>query len=592
MTDNQKAWRLAKPLMWAQWRKASAGFALSLLSVAASLYQPWPIQVLVDSILTDKSPLPRWLSVWTTDKTAALPVVCGLLLVVYFARHGLNAWGTLYLVRAGLEMTHDLRCRLYDHMQKLSLLFHERRPVGDTSYRVTWDTYSIQTIFNSGVVPLVNAVAMLAGMLVVMWQFDRTLTLLASAVAPALWWTIKFYGNRIGASSVLYHEREGKLNALIQETLTAIRTVQAFVREDDERRRFEEGTNKSVEANQQMTRQQVMVGFAASMITAAGTVAIVWVGGQRVLAGRLSVGELLVFITYVGMFYGPMTQISGLATAVQGAMAPFRRVVEILGTNPVIRDSVHARPLTQCRGEVRYEQVWFGYDPEKPVLKGVDLEAHPGELVALIGPTGSGKSTLLSLLLRFYDPQKGRVLVDGTDIREYQYRSLRRQISILPQEPVLFSSSVAENIAYGRPDASREQIIEAAKQAEAHEFILAMPQGYDTPLQERGGNLSGGQRQRLALARAFLKNSPILILDEPTTALDAETEAAVLQALRRLRVGRTVLVVAHRLSTIRDATRVLLLDEGVIAEQGTHAELAARGGRYARLVELQFGTTS
>jgi ABC-type multidrug transport system fused ATPase/permease subunit len=292
------------------------------------------------------------------------------------------------------------------------------------------------------------------------------------------------------------------------------------------------------------------------------------------------------------MFYGPMTTISGLTSAVQGAMAPFRRVVEVLGTNPVIRDSFKAKPLTQCRGVVRFEKVRFGYDPEKPVLKEIDFEAQPGQMIALVGGTGTGKSTLLSLLLRFYDPQEGRVLVDGTDIREYKYRSLRRQISILPQEPVLFSSSVAENIAYGRPEATREQIIAAAKQAEAHEFIMAMPKGYDTPLQERGGNLSGGQRQRLALARAFLKNSPILILDEPTAALDAETEAAVLQALRRLREGRTVFVVAHRLSTIRDATTVLLLQDGVIAERGTHDELIARGGHYARLVKLQFGTAS
>ncbi|HUK82180.1 MAG TPA: ABC transporter ATP-binding protein, partial [Verrucomicrobiae bacterium] len=543
----------------------------------------------VDNILGSK-PTPPWLAALPESKAAALLVVCVALLVIHLVRGGLGAWSTIYLVRAGLRMTHELRLRVYEHLQKLSLVFHDQRAVGDSIYRVTWDTFSIQTLFNGGVMPLIASVVTLVSMIAIMLSFDVVLTLLAIIVAPALALVIKFYNRRMMAVSTEYHDRESKVSALIQESLASIRTVQAFAREEEEIRRFNIGASQSVDANLRMTRVQVISSFVVGMITAAGTVAMLWIGGQRVLAGRLTIGQLLWFLSYVGMLYGPMSTMSGLATAIQGALARFRRVVEILETKPAIRDAPNARPLERCDGVVRFDKVWFGYDSDRPVLKGIDFEARPGQMVALVGPSGVGKSTLLSLLLRFYDPQKGRVLVDGQDVREFQYRTLRQQISIVPQEPVLFSTTVADNIAYGRTSATREEIIDAAKQAEAHEFITAMTQGYDTPIGERGVLLSGGQRQRLALARAFLKNSPVLILDEPTAALDAEAEAAVLRALERLRKNRTVLVVAHRLSTVREATTLLVMHDGQIVERGTHAELIGKGGHYARVVQLQFGS--
>lgn len=594
--SNRELYAWALRFILPHWPLAFGGLLLMLAAVGAGLLLPWPGQIIVDNVCGDQ-PLGPWLESMVSpiigDSSAKLLLLmCLAMLVVYAAQGGLNALGTNVLVRSGLRMLHDLRCRVYEHLQRLSLVFHDRQKVGDSIYRVTGDTFSIQTLFNGGLVPFLHSVVLLVGISVILLRMDWALTLLALCIVPPLIVSLRLFNKRIERVSQLYHEKESSIYSVAQESLSAIRTVQAFAREQDEQRRFSEGAQESLLANLKLTRLQLLSSFVIGLIIAGGTVAMWGVSASRVLEGKLTVGRIWVVIAYVGMLYGPISSISYLTTTVRGAMVRFRRVVEILKTMPQVADRANAVPLTHCRGEVAFESVTFAYEPGKPVLNDVSFEVGPNRLVALVGASGVGKSTLLSLLLRFYDPQHGRVLVDGRDIREYRYRTLRRAIAVVPQEPVLFSVSMRENIAYGRPDATLDEIMEAARLAEAHDFIRQMSEGYDSLVGERGARLSGGQRQRLALARAFLKNSPILILDEPTTALDAETEASVLRSLERLRKDRTVIVVAHRLSTIRSATEILVMHEGRIVQRGTHEKLLAEAGHYRRLHEIQFGRPS
>jgi ATP-binding cassette subfamily B protein len=593
--QNAQIWSLLRQFVRAERRDAVGGVLLLLLAIGAGLLQPWPLKILVDNVLGPQG-YPRWFArlvePFGGGKLAGVAAVALGYLLIHIAQSLTHAAGTTILVRAGLKMVYALRCRLYEHLQRLGLYFHDNRAVGESLYRVTADTFSIQTIFNNGIVPLMTATVTLVGILVILLRFDVILTLLALAIAPLLVVAIRFFNARIARFSVRYYEDESRVTSITQESLAAIRTVQAFAREEDEQRRFDIGAQRSLQTNVQLTKWQVLSSVGIGLITTTGIAAMIVIGGQRVLEDRLSIGEVLVFIAYVGMLYGPMATMSGIAATFTAALERFRRVQEILATMPTIHDAPDARPLTTCRGVVKFESVTFGYEPNRPVLKNVSFEANPNQIVALVGASGAGKTTLLSLLLRFYDPQEGQILVDGEDIRRFQYRSLRRHIAIVPQEPVLFATTVRENIAYGRPDATLDEIVEAAKLAEAHEFIIQMPQGYDTPIGERGVLLSVGQRQRLALARAFLKNAPILILDEPTSALDAETEMHIVQCLKKLRQNRAVFVVAHRLSTVRVADVLLVLSDGRIVERGTHDELLAKNGAYAKLHELQFAGAS
>src|SRR5262245_38208897 len=387
------------------------------------------------------------------------------------------------------------------------------------------------------------------------------------------------------------HEIEGKSYAVVEETLSAIPVVQAFGREDHAEQRLRDVNAESIRAALATTAVQLRFKVLIGLTTTLGTALIFWVGATHVLDGTLTVGGILVFLSYLSSMYAPLETLMHTSSTIQGAGGSAKRVLEVLATQHDVSDSPDAVPVTRSRGHLVLDNVTFGYEPGRPVLQGVSLEALPGQALAIVGATGAGKTTLVSLIPRFFDPWQGRVLLDGHDLRELQLKSLRRQVALVLQEPFLFPLTVAENIAYGRPDASSHEIEAAARAANAHGFIAALPDGYETPIAGRGATLSGGERQRLSIARAFLMDTPVLILDEPTRALDAATESVLLEALHRLVEGRTTLIIAHRLSTVRNADRIIVVHDGMIVEQGTHEELLSLDGRYADLHRLQVGAT-
>jgi ATP-binding cassette subfamily B protein/subfamily B ATP-binding cassette protein MsbA len=385
------------------------------------------------------------------------------------------------------------------------------------------------------------------------------------------------------------HEVEGEIYNVVEQTLSSIPVVQAFGREEQGDRRLREVTNKTLKATIDATKVQFRFKVFMGLTTAVGTAAILWIGGIHVLEGQLTVGSILVFISYVGSLYGPLESLMYTSMTINEAAGSGRRVMEILDTEQEVESYPGAPDLSSVQGHIRFENVSFGYETDRLILEDISFETLPGQTVAIVGATGAGKSTLVSLVPRFFDPSKGRITIDGRDIRDVELKSLRSQVGIVLQEPFLFPLTIAENIAYGRPEATRKQIEEAAQAANAHQFIERLSKGYDTIIGERGATLSGGERQRLSIARALLKDAPILILDEPTSALDAQTENLLLEALERLMKGRTTFIIAHRLSTIRKADQIIVLENGRIVEQGTHTELLNNKGLYSSLYQIQFG---
>ena len=566
----------------------AAALLLSLLVTGFNLLKPWPFKYIVDGVLTagsaeSKAQLAAWFG--SVSPQAMILLLC-LAMVGITLLAGLANLGSSYLlINVGLKSLLRIRTELYAHLQRLSLKFHDTRRSSDSSFRVAYDTQSIQTIFNRGFTNIFTSGIMLVSTFVIMVRLDAKLTLLSLAVVPLIVFAIYWFAKRIRSQSTTIQERESALLATLQEGLASVRMVHAFGQEDREVGQFRDRASESLRANLRLTFTNVSSALIVGTLMAAGTAVLYYVGSLHVLQGKLTLGDLLVFASYLLMLYAPLEQLTYTAWAMEGAAAGAKRCFDVLDREDDVRDAPHAKALGEVRGDIKFAHVDFGYDDARQILHGVSLEIKPGETIAIVGGTGAGKSTLLSLVPRFYDPTNGDVTVDGHDLRGLKKKSLRGNISMVLQDTLLFSTTVRENIAYGRPNATEEEIMEAAKRAQAYDFIMRMSEGFSSQVGERGGHLSVGQRQRIGIARAFLKNAPILLLDEPTSALDATTEKAVMETIAELMKGRTTLMVTHRLNTAHRFDRIVVLEQGRVVEQGSGPDLLARGGAYAKMFE-------
>jgi len=570
--------------------RLGVGALCTLASSALALAQPWPLKVIVDNVLRGKPLHLPVVSVAGWSRTDLLNGAIGAFIGIVLLSALFDYFGTYLMDSSGIRMVADVREALFARLQRHSLRFHATQRTGDLISRVMSDISRVQDMLIQSFSVLVPNVALLVGMMIVMFWIDWSFTLIALAVGPPLFFLMFVYKRRIKGASRRARRLEGRLAAHTGEVLGAVRVVQAFTREDFEDERFSQQSSSTLGANLEATRLQARFSPLVDVLAGIGTAVVLFVGTHRVLSGQLSLGLLLVFLSYLGSLYKPMRQLSKLTYVNAKGVASAERVSEILDAEPDVQDLPGAVRAPRLNGGVRLENVEFAYVDGRPVLHDLDLDVESGQVVAVVGPSGAGKSTFVSLLPRFFDPQRGRVLVDDRDVRTLRLASLRAQIAIVPQEPLLFDGTILENIAYGRSNAREEEVLRAAREALVDDFARDLPDGYDTMLGERGANLSGGERQRISIARAIVRDAPILILDEPTSALDPVAERLLVDALANLLEGRTAFVIAHRMSTVARADQVLVFDHGRIVERGLHAELAQLpGGVYRSFLELQVG---
>lgn len=569
--------------------------AAMLVQTLMSIASPWPLKIVLDHVVGSHK-APDWL-----DRLRFLHIDGGTMEYAAIAAVGVVIIAVLNAVAGYIEnyytesvaqwVAYDLRKRTYDHLQRLSLGYYDTHRTGAILSTITTDVATVQGFASSGTLGILVDLLTILGMIGVMFWMNWDFALIAVISAPFLLLFVARVNRAVKRATKEVRDQQSGILAVVQQGLESIRVVKAYGRQDAEEARLGEVSRATVEAALAARRVKSVISPTVAVVVALCTGYVLWRGSALVLANLMTVGSLTVFLSYLGKFFKPVQDLAKMSNSIAQTAVAIERIQSILNTDEVLSEKPDARAPGRLRGEITFEHVAFAYDPQAPVLRDVNAKIAPGQFVGVVGPTGGGKSTIVSLIPRFYDPAGGCVRIDGVDVRDYGLQALRAQIGFVLQDTVLFHGTIRENIAYGRPSASEEEIAEAARLANAEEFIARMPAGYDTLVGERGLTLSGGQRQRIGIARALIRNAPILLLDEPTAALDTESEKLVMEALERLMKGRTVITIAHRLSTIRDADKILVLKEGVVAEEGSHDELVAQGGIYAELYRVQVGAT-
>lgn len=574
------------------WKPLSLALLAVIFETVADVLEPWPIKIVVDNILQGKKLPPRLDSIvalFPQNTFATLNFALASVLVIA-AVGALASYSEKVLTTSVAQwVAHDLRRMVYQRIQRLSLAEHGESRTGDLLTRVTSDIDAVQDFITSALLGIVINVLTLAGMLGVMFYMNWRFTLVGLSVVPPMFLLVYFYTKRIKKASRLVKKREGELLSGVAEKLTSIQVVQAFAREDYEDQRFDWESRQNVAAGLRARSVKARLAPMVDLLVAIGTCLVLGYGARLVMTGALSTGQLIIFLLYLGKTYKPMRDLSKMTNTVSKATISFERIQELLDMESRIRDMPGARPAPRFSGALEFDRVTFSYDGANPILTNVSFRIEPGQVAAIVGPSGTGKTTIAGLIPRFFDPESGRITIDGHDIREFTLKSLREQVSFVLQDTLLFRGTVWENIAYGKPEAEIEETVRAAEEANAHEFIVRMPDSYATMVGERGVTLSGGQRRRIAIARAIVRDTPILILDEPTAGLDAASERYVTEALERLMKGRTSIVIAHHLNTIRHADVIFVVKDAEIVERGTYDELLAKGGVFAGLHAIQSG---